>query len=110
MKRFAQKFTALSLVTPKSGNRGSNAAEDRPTNLKDSFDGWLTSVAPSLAQEPQPVKINDITARWRSLSSIDLTRVNRATVRESSAHRHWPPEVVTSFLAADVIKRTNKSH
>ncbi len=110
MKRFAQKFTALSLVAPNSGNSGTNGAEDRPGDLNDSFDGWLTSIAPSLIQEPPPVKSNDITARWRSLSSIDLTRVNRATVRESSAHRHWPPEVVTSFLAAEVIKRTNKSH
>jgi len=43
---------------------------------------------------------------WRrSLSSRDVTRVNRATVRESSDHRHWPPEVVMTFLAAEVIKR-----
>jgi hypothetical protein len=40
-----------------------------------------------------------------TLTSTDLIRVNRATVRESRAHRHWPQEVVQTFLAAEVIKR-----
>jgi hypothetical protein len=39
----------------------------------------------------------------RPLTSNDLIRVNRATVRESTAHRHWPREVILKFLAADVI-------
>lgn len=109
MKRLAQKSTALSLVPAEGGKPEANI-EERPANLTDSFDGWLSSVAPSLLQSAPARKINDISARWRSLSSIDVTRVNRATVRESSAHRHWPPEVVNSFLAAEVIKRTNNSH
>jgi hypothetical protein len=109
MKRLAQKFQALSLVSSETANQEVNV-EERSANLKDSFDGWLSSVAPTLLQSAPAQKINDVTARWRSLSSIDVTRVNRATVRESSDHRHWPPEVVTSFLAAEVIKRTNKNH
>ena len=110
MKHFAQKLTALSLVEAQSANSGSKAVEDRSADLNDSFDGWLTSIAPARTQESQPLKQNGTHARWRSLSLTDVTRVNRATVRESSSHRHWPPDVVTSFLAAEVIKRTNKSH
>ena len=110
MKRLAHKPTPLSLVPSESGNCDSHNADERSAHLKDSFDGWLNAIAPTLVQDPQAAKNNEITARWRSLSSIDVTRVNRATVRESSDHRHWPPEVVTSFLAAEVIKRTNKSH
>jgi len=109
MKRAAQKSTALSLVPSEVVSRDANPDEHSP-DLKDSFDGWLNSVAPTLLQSAPTQKNIDHTARWRSLSSIDVTRVNRATVRESFAHRHWPPDVVTSFLAAEVIKRTNKSH
>jgi hypothetical protein len=108
MKRFAQKSAALSLVPTEDVSRDSNV-EERSADLKDSLDGWLNSVAPTLVQSAPPQKHSNSKARWRSLSSIDVTRVNRATVRESFAHRHWPPDVVTSFLAAEVIKR-NQSH
>ena len=40
-----------------------------------------------------------------ALSSVDQIRVDRATVRESHTHRHWPAEVVMKFLAAEVITR-----
>ena len=78
----------------------------RTVELKDSFDGWLNSVAPSLLQSPPKDEVAVVPKGRRSLTSIDIIRVNRATIRESSVPRLWPPDVVLSFLAADVIKRT----
>jgi hypothetical protein len=104
MKRSAQKSKALSLVQS-SKSYGSEAA-DKSGVLRESFDSWLSSVAPTLVQTPVAQTRQNSADPWRiSLSSRDVTRVNRATVRESSDHRHWPPEVVLTFLAAEVIKR-----
>ena len=105
MKRSAQKFKTLSLV--QTGARPYESDADIKSEvLRESFDSWLSSVAPSLLQTPVAQTRQDSADPWRSsLTSTDVTRVNRATVRESSDHRHWPPEVVVSFLAAEVIKR-----
>ena len=105
MKRSAQKSKALSLV--QSSKSYESDAADKSAVLRESFDSWLSSVAPTLVQTPVAQTRRDSAADpWRSsLSSRDVTRVNRATVRESSDHRHWPPEVVMTFLAAEVIKR-----
>jgi hypothetical protein len=101
MKNSNRQFSALSLVP-------SNGAEDlreeeKAAALSESFDGWLNSVAPTLLQsawkEPSAYRAR------RSLTSTDVIRVNRATVRESLTHRHWPPDVVISFLQAEVITR-----
>jgi hypothetical protein len=37
-------------------------------------------------------------------------RVNNATVREGSAHRVWPPEVLRQFQMAEVVKKTDVQH
>ena len=37
-------------------------------------------------------------------------RVNNATVREGSAHRVWPPEVLRQFQMAEVITKTDVQH
>jgi len=105
MKWSAQKSNTLSLVPAEPQPQ---PARRKSTVLKESFDSWLSSVAPTLLQAPAPESSRRATERWRnSLSARDVTQVNRATVRESSDHRHWPPEVVTTFLAAEVIKRHN---
>ena len=106
MKRSAQKSNTLSLV-PADPQTQATGARSKSTVLKESFDSWLSSVAPTLLQTPAtPESSRNVTERWRSsLTARDVTRVNRATVRESSDHRHWPPEVVITFLAAEVIKR-----
>lgn len=105
MKRSAQKSKTLSLVQSSTKSYESEAT-DKSSVLRDSFDSWLSSVAPTLVQTPVVPTRRDSVDPWRSsLSSRDVTRVNRATVRESSDHRHWPPEVVMTFLAAEVIKR-----
>ncbi|MGI8731946.1 MAG: hypothetical protein ACR2LM_01410 [Pyrinomonadaceae bacterium] len=40
----------------------------------------------------------------RLLTTEEVIRVNRATVRESSTHRYWPTDVLAALLTADVIK------
>ena len=106
MKRSAQKSKTLSLV--QTGTKSYESGADAKSGvLQESFDSWLSSVAPTLVQTPVAQTRRDSAADpWRSsLTSRDVTRVNRATVRESSDHRHWPPEVIMTFLAAEVIKR-----
>src|SRR6185503_2163382 len=74
-------------------------------SLNEFFSGWLDSVAPELSGTT-PAKKRQRTPASRQLlvSSTDMVRVNRATVRESNAHRHWPPDVVAQFLEAEVIR------
>jgi hypothetical protein len=105
MKQAVKKSKTLSLVTVETRAYDSDP-EDRVSALKESFDGWLDAVAPNLLKsssaEDQPSTPN----RWRkSLTFRDVTRVNHATIRQGTDHSHWPPEVVLSFLAAEVIKR-----
>ena len=106
MKQPLQKSENLSLV-PSDARAYDSAREERAANLRESFDGWLNSVAPKLDQSALPQAQPGIAdqLRRRSLTLTEATRVNFATVREGTEQRHWPPEVVISFLAADVIKR-----
>jgi len=76
----------------------------RSCALPDTFDGWLNSVAPTLMRAPVRKETRSAWRWRRSLGPTELTRLNRATIRESSDHRAWPPDVVNTFLAADVIK------
>ncbi|HKP46222.1 MAG TPA: hypothetical protein VJT50_06440 [Pyrinomonadaceae bacterium] len=75
-------------------------------SLKDFFGGWLDSVAPELSKPTTSSRARGSGFK-HSITANDMVRVNRATVRESSAHRHWPPDVVAQFLTAEVIKRKN---
>ena len=105
MKRLAKNTSQLSLVPP-GGKPADSCTEERSVALNESFDGWLSSIAPTLLNsKPLTDKPTIADHRWQPLTSTDIVRVNRATVRESNTHRHWPHEVVISFLAADVIKR-----
>jgi hypothetical protein len=104
MKQAAGPATELSVVPSTS------SPEVGGDSLNEFFSGWLDSVAPELSREKTP-KRRARTAGYRKLlvSSTDMVRVNRATVRESTAHRHWPPEVVAQFLQAEVIRNRSKS-
>lgn len=105
MEQPARKSSPLSLVPP--ATRQANKPRDETAySLESYFDGWLESVKTLVAgtettddNSPQP------NYGRSSLTSKDVMRVNRATVRESTAHRHWPSEVVLKFLAADVINK-----
>ncbi len=101
MKQLARKPSALSLV-PAAPEPHETA---QSSTLNDFFDGWLTSVGATL-EPSQPARPRTKTIFSKSpLTSADVMRVIRATVRESAEHRHWPPDVVQTFMRADVIKR-----
>jgi len=108
MKQAARKTPQLSIVPPASAPKG--RGQDSADSLKDFFGGWLDSVAPALSKE-QTVKAppRRLGYRSRPISSTEIVRVNRATVRESTDHRHWPPDVVAQFLAAEVIRKKENS-
>ena len=105
MKQFAQKSISLSLVPPRR-SRNKLRRNEPSTSFKESFEGWLRLVAPillhaqTLRHEPK-----ELFRGLPPLTSTDEIRVDRATIREGHAHRHWPREVVESFLAAEVITR-----
>ena len=107
MKQSTRKSSSLTLV-PTASEQAAAQQHERTAVLKESFDGWLNSVAPTLMQSPAKEKPEVAARGWRPLTSTDIVRVNRATIRESSVPRHWPPEVVLSFLAAEVIKPDKK--
>jgi len=102
MKQFARKQIPLSLVPPAPEQQ----RPDTAPSLNGFFDDWLSTVSSTLTTN-DPIKRASSTMVFgkRPLTSTDVTRVNRATVRESSDHRHWPPDVVQTFMMAEVIKR-----
>jgi hypothetical protein len=105
MKQSAQKSENFSLVRPARVH--DSAADGKATVSNESFASWRNSVAPTLVQStPREAQAKlAYRLRRRSLTSTEVTRVNLATIREGTVHCHWPPEVVLSFLAAEVIKR-----
>lgn len=103
MKQLARKPRHISLVPPAIEQ---SADEPSAASLPDFFDGWLTSVSSTLVDPEAPrSQASQITFGNRPLTTTDVMRVNRATVRESTEHRHWPQEVVQTFMTADVIRR-----
>jgi hypothetical protein len=107
MKQLARKSSHISLVP--SAAEQQNDDPDNTPSLKEFFDGWLSTVRSTLiAPDGAKHRPSQIVFGKRPLTSTDLTRVNRATVRESTDHRHWPAEVVQTFMVADVIKRSRQ--
>ena len=106
MKHTLQKLENFSLVLT-DAPASEIASEEKAAKLRDSFDGWLNSVTPTLEQSTSAPDQRDAVyqPRRRSLTLTEVMRVNFATVREGTEHRHWPAEVVLGFLAAEVIKR-----
>jgi hypothetical protein len=100
MKRSVLKAGPLALVPPAAAS--TTPPQQRAEPPVDYFDGWLTSVAPSVGQERRP-------SAKRALTLEDIIQVRRSTIREGSYHRHWPPDVVRQFLVAEVISRKSKA-
>ncbi len=44
------------------------------------------------------------------LTSVDVMRVNHATIREGESHRVWPPSVLQLFNQAEVITTSRIKH
>ena len=105
MKQLAQNSRRRSMVVSASKTRDS-ALDKSEIELRESLAGWLDSTAPPLLhvltwKGKPPLTLNP----RKALSSVDQIRVDRATVRESHTHRHWPAEIVMTFCAAEVITR-----
>jgi hypothetical protein len=105
MSQAARKTHQFSIVRPVS--KSANEASESADSLKEFFGGWLDSVAPALSSQ-QSTQAPPVVYRQRPISKNEIVRVNRATVRESTDHRHWPAEIVAQFLTAEVITRKNK--
>ena len=56
------------------------------------------------------LSIREVTRRLSSLNTVDVMRVNRATIREGESHCIWPPEIIEKFRTADVIRDTAAAH
>ena len=105
MSQAVRKTHQFSIVRPVSET--ADTTPDSAASLNDFFGGWLDSVAPRLSKQ-QALPARPLPFQKLRISTTDIVRVNRATVRESTAHRHWPPDVVAQFLTAEVITRKNK--
>lgn len=116
MKQFAHKSRPLSSF-PLAAEAPERPIEEVPealeagaATLRERFDSWLDSINLTDPQPETPTQEPAVVRSYwrRSVTSTDLVRVHRATVRESKDHRHWPQDVVEKFLAADVIDRKRK--
>lgn len=105
MNQAARKTRQFSIVRPVP--QPADPAPEATASLNDFFGGWLDSVAPRLSQQ-QSSPTRALPFQNLRISTTDIVRVNRATVREGTVHRHWPPDVVAQFLRAEVITRKNK--
>lgn len=136
MRKFAQTRRLNSLVG-KAQPAPKLVVHFNPPALRRSFQGWLGSetlpeetledvseeamtASPHRAPQSPLVKtISGAAARQRSLrrtarpdrlrllTTQDFIKVMLVTLRESVGHRPWPPEVVATFLAAEVIRPDN---
>jgi hypothetical protein len=78
-----------------------------PSALKDSFHGWLHSVAVMADGHPLP---SPAIFRVPRLTALDVSRVNQATIREGESHCVWPPSVIREFNRAEVITSAKVEH
>jgi hypothetical protein len=106
MKVFASKQReSMSAVLHQTEQQQPQFELDRSVP-KTSFRGWIHSVA-SIANRPLPVPTVYRTPR---LTALDVSRVNKATIREGESHCVWPPSVIREFNKAEVITGGAVSH
>ena len=97
---FARKEHHLSLL-PQIQLKTAKAQTVSPGSLRDSFHGWLDSVAPT--------STSTVTLVPR-LTAFDVMRVNHATIREGESHRIWPPSIFEKFWSSKVITDKKVQH
>jgi hypothetical protein len=69
----------------------------------------LRSVESVSIRRPR-LSIREVTKRLSGLNTVDVMRVNRATIREGESHCIWPPEIIEKFRTADVILESAAAH
>ena len=95
----------LSIVRSPTQPVAESCSEEHAVALRESFADWLNSVVPTMQSKSFPDQPKEAYRGQRPLTATDVINVNRATIREGTAHRPWPPDVVLRFLAAPVITR-----
>lgn len=106
MKALARKQKqplSLLSVTPTKNFR--SEVEASPHALRESFRTWLDGVNPLSAQfYGLPI------TKGPRLTTLDILRVNHATIREGESHCVWPPMIVEKFKSAKVITDKKVPH
>ena len=111
MKVFAQKqHEPLSIIpTPQAERPVTSEFEVNSGAIRDSFRGWLDTVAPLRSPSPAPTKVK-FPARVARLTVLDIVRVNHATIREGESHCIWPTFVLQQLNTAEVITEKKTNH
>ena len=107
MKAIASKQRESLSVVPHQSERHQPQLELDRSRLKDSFRGWIHSVASFTSHRELPVRAGYRVAR---LTALDVSRVNQATIREGESHCVWPPSVIQEFNKAEVITTNGVGH
>ncbi len=97
---------SLSAVLPQTEIQQPQFEPDRSVR-KDSFRGWIHSVASFASRRALPVPAVYKVPR---LTASDVSRVNQATIREGESHCVWPPSVIQEFNRAEVITTGGVGH
>lgn len=98
-----QELQTLSLVTPE------RPKTTKPIIFPAPVPEPIRSAESELVKRPR-ISAAEIKKRLSLLSSVDVMRVNRATIREGESHCIWPPDIVEKFRTADVITERSVSH
>ena len=69
----------------------------------------IRSSETELVKRPR-ISMAEIRRRLSQLTSVDVMRVNRATIREGESHCIWRPDIIEKFRTADVVTDKSVSH
>ena len=107
MRVFAKNQRESLSVVPHQAERPRPTFEVNRSAIKESFRGWLQSVAGMTNDRALRVPA---AYRVPRLTALDVSRVNKATIREGESHCVWPPSVIREFNKADVITTGEVDH
>ena len=107
MRVFAKNQRESLSVVPHQAECPRPTFEVNRSAIKESFHGWLQSVAGMTNDRALRVPT---AYRVPRLTALDVSRVNKATIREGESHCVWPPSVVREFNKADVITTGEVEH
>jgi hypothetical protein len=107
VKVFARKQHHLSIIPATKAKQANSEFAVSSSALRDSFHGWLDSVAPTLSSSSVS---SSTSPRIPRLTMLDIMRVNHATIREGESHCIWPPFVLERIKATKVITEKKAQH
>jgi len=98
-----KELQTLSLVAPE------RPRPTQPIIFSTSTMDAIRSSDTELVKRPR-ISTAEIKRRLLQLTSVDVMRVNRATIREGESHCIWPPDILERFRSADVVTDKSVSH